>query len=192
MPTRLCSDHARSLFTACLWLPSFLSQPVPMIPLAETRRQTHGDQPHADSPPPHLVQPPAAEESPGQHTDRFPRTLKDRYEEAWLGLLRSQIWMQMAKQRSFQHAAGVVAVWKSDGSLAWRYATVIRTNLVESRKSLLDLLAIKTHIEIAVAARDRILSAGYRWTQVLRDFPAIRQDELRSLAGGDVDGTVLI
>lgn len=111
-------------------------------------------------------------------------TLKDRYEEAWLGSAAVADLDADGKAEIISARGGVVVVWKSDGSLAWRYATA--QGRIWSSPVVADFVGDRK-LEIAVAARDRIFLLDASG-QVLPGFPAIWQDELRSLAGGDVDG----
>ena len=79
---------------------------------------------------------------------------------------------------------GVVVVWRADGSLAWRYPT--GQGRIWASPVVGDFVGDRK-LEVAVAARDRIFLLDATGV-VLPGFPAIWQDELRSLAGGDVDG----
>ena len=111
-------------------------------------------------------------------------TLKDRFEEAWLGSAAVADLDGDGKSEIVVPRGGVVVTWRADGSVAWRYATS------QARIWASPVVADFTgdaRLEVAVAARDRIFlldAAG----QVLPGFPVVWQNELRSLAAGDVDG----
>jgi outer membrane protein assembly factor BamB len=79
---------------------------------------------------------------------------------------------------------GLVVVWRSDGTLAWRYAT--NQARIWASPVVGDFVGDKK-LEVAVAARDRIFlldAAG----AVLPGFPVVWQNEMRAIAGGDIDG----
>jgi hypothetical protein len=111
-------------------------------------------------------------------------TLKDRYEEAWLGSPAVADLDGDGKKEIIVPRGGLVVVWRADGTLAWRYATgqgriwasPVVGNFVGDSK-----------LEVAVAARSRIYLLDAAGT-LLPGFPVTWQDELRALAGGDVDG----
>ncbi|MFO0577033.1 MAG: FG-GAP-like repeat-containing protein [Polyangia bacterium] len=111
-------------------------------------------------------------------------TLKDRYEEAWLGSAAVADLDRDGKPEIIVPRGGLVVVWRSDGTLAWRYAT--NQGRIWASPVVGDFTG-DAKLEVAVAARDRIFlldAAG----QVLPGFPVTWADELRALAGGDVDG----
>jgi len=111
-------------------------------------------------------------------------TLKDRYEEAWLGSAAVADLDGDGKPEIIVPRGGLVVVWRADGTVLWRYAT--GQGRIWSSPVVGDFVG-DSKLEVAVAARDRVFllnAAG----QVLPGFPVIWQDELRSLAGGDVDG----
>ncbi|MBL8634477.1 MAG: VCBS repeat-containing protein [Myxococcales bacterium] len=111
-------------------------------------------------------------------------TLKDRYEEAWLGSAAVADLDGDGKKEIIAARGGLVVVWKSDGTLAWRYAT--GQGRIWSSPVVADFVGDRK-LEVAVAARDRIFLLDANG-QVLPGFPVTWQDELRSLAGGDIDG----
>ena len=111
-------------------------------------------------------------------------TLKDRYEEAWLGSAAVADLDRDGKPEIIVPRGGLVVVWRSDGTLAWRYPT--SQGRIWASPVVGDFTG-DAKLEVAVAARDRIFlldAAG----QVVPGFPVIWADELRALAGGDVDG----
>lgn len=111
-------------------------------------------------------------------------TLKDRFEEAWLGSAAVADLDGDGKMEIVVPRGGVVVTWRPDGSVAWRYAT--NQARIWASPVVADFTG-DAKLEVAVAARDRIFlldAAG----QVLPGFPVVWQNELRALAAGDVDG----
>ncbi len=81
--------------------------------------------------------------------------------------------------------SGLVLVWGPDGALQWEYDT--GAGRIWASPVVADLRPDLPGLEVAVAAREQIHvidSSG----QVVPGFPISWEDELRSLAAGDVDG----
>lgn len=111
-------------------------------------------------------------------------TLKDRYEEAWLASPAVADLDLDGKNEIIVPREGLVVVWKSDGSPAWRYTT--GGSRIWASPVVADFRGDKK-LEIAVAARDKVYlldAAG----QIQPGFPVTWQNEMRALAAGDVDG----
>jgi hypothetical protein len=111
--------------------------------------------------------------------------LADRWQEGWLSSpavadLDGDGGMEIIVARS-----GLVQVWDADGALAWTYDTgagrIWASAVVGELRSDIDGL------EIAVAAREQIHMIAADGTAV-PGFPVSWEDELRSLAAGDIDG----
>lgn len=110
--------------------------------------------------------------------------LSDRWQEGWLSSpavadLDADGSMEIIAARS-----GLVQVWDADGVLVWTYDTgagrIWASPIVGELRSDIDGL------EIAVAAREQIHMIAADGTAV-PGFPVTWEDELRSIAAGDVD-----
>jgi len=127
----------------------------------------------------------------GSSTVAAPRlayTLKDRFQEAWLG---SPAIADLDGDGTVE-----VIVPRDDLVIAWHVepaggGTVVWSATLPGRiwapPVVAELVASSPGLEVAVAARDQIVvysAAG----KVLPGFPFTWRDELRSLAAGDVDG----
>jgi hypothetical protein len=111
--------------------------------------------------------------------------LADRWQEGWLASpavadLDGDGAMEIIAARS-----GLVQVWDAEGTLVWTYDTgagrIWASPVVAELRSDLDGL------EIAVAAREQIHMITAEGSAVA-GFPVSWEDELRSLAAGDIDG----
>lgn len=111
-------------------------------------------------------------------------TLKDRYEEAWLGSAAVADLDRDGKMEVVVPRGGAVVTWRADGSLAWKYST--SQSRIWSSPVVADFTG-DAKLEVAVAAYDRIVLLDASG-QLLPGFPVTWQSELRSLAAGDVDG----
>jgi hypothetical protein len=110
-------------------------------------------------------------------------TLKDRWEEGWLASPAVVDLDGDGKKEIVAPRGAALEVWGADGALKWRYeaagriwASPVIGNFVGDGK-----------LEIAIAAREKVHlvdAAG----AIVSGFPVAFQDELRSLAGGDLDG----
>jgi hypothetical protein len=111
-------------------------------------------------------------------------TLKDRWEEAWLGSPVVADIDNNGKQEIIVPRANTLVTWNADGSLRWKfndtpgriYASPIVANFRDD-----------TRLEIAFALGDKIFMLDSDGN-VLSGFPVIWKEELRSLAAGDIDG----
>ncbi|MCX5746440.1 MAG: FG-GAP-like repeat-containing protein [Proteobacteria bacterium] len=110
-------------------------------------------------------------------------TLKDRFEEGWLGSpavvdLDGDGTLEIVVPRDDQLIA-----WHADGQVAWRAAAPGR---IWSSPVVVDLTAAPG-LEVAIASRDQILAFDATGA-LLPGFPFTFRDELRALAAGDLDG----
>ena len=111
--------------------------------------------------------------------------LADRWQEGWLSSPAVADLDADGSSEIIVARSGLVQVWDADGSLAWTYDTgagrIWASPVVGELRSDIDGL------EIAVAAREQIHMIAADGTAV-PGFPVSWEDELRSLAAGDVDG----
>ncbi|MEO8700236.1 MAG: VCBS repeat-containing protein, partial [Kofleriaceae bacterium] len=145
-----------------------------------------GDDDDDDGPGP-LPPPSCMAASAGSATIAAPTlayTLSDRFHEAWLASpavadLDGDGTMEIVAPRDAQ-----LIVWHADNTIAWRATLPGR---IWSSPVVADLVPGSPGLEVAVAARGQI--AAFDATgQMLPGFPFTWQDELRSLAAGDLDG----
>src|SRR5262249_39351065 len=111
-------------------------------------------------------------------------SLADRWEEACLSSPAVADLDGDATNEIIAARDGVLDVWNADGSLKWRF--VADTGRIWSSPIVADFRD-DTKLEVAFAARDKIWmldAAG----NVVSGFPVQWEDEMRSLAAGDVDG----
>lgn len=111
--------------------------------------------------------------------------LADRWQEGWLSApavadLDGDGSMEIIAARS-----GLVQVWDPAGNLLWSYDTGM--GRIWSSPIVYDLRSDLPGLEIAVAAREQIHLIQADGIAVV-GFPISWEDELRSLAAGDVDG----
>ncbi|MFV8756719.1 FG-GAP repeat domain-containing protein [Nannocystaceae bacterium ST9] len=113
------------------------------------------------------------------------RSLAHRWHEGWLGSpavadLDGDGTMEIVAARE-----SLVLVWSPEGTLLWEYDTSV--GRIWASPVVADLRADLPGLEVAVAARDSIhlIDAS---GQVVPGFPISWEDELRSLAVGDLDG----
>jgi len=115
-------------------------------------------------------------------------TLKDRFQEAWLGSpavadLEGDGTIEVIVPRD-----NLLVVWHTQpgggSAVAWSASLPGR---IWSSPIVADLVASSPGLEVAVASRDQIVVYSARGTP-LPGFPFTWRDELRSLAAGDVDG----
>ena len=111
--------------------------------------------------------------------------LADRWQEGWLSApavadLDGDGTMEIIAARS-----GLVQVWAPSGTLLWSYDTGM--GRIWASPIVYDLRSDLPGLEIAVVAREQIHLIAADGTAVA-GFPISWEDELRSLAAGDVDG----
>jgi hypothetical protein len=111
-------------------------------------------------------------------------TLKDRWEEGWLGSPAVADIDNDDVQEIIVPRANALFVWNADGSLRWKFdntpgriwASPVVANFRDD-----------ACLEIAFASRNKIFMLEANGN-VLSGFPVTWEDEIRSLAAGDVDG----
>jgi hypothetical protein len=111
-------------------------------------------------------------------------TLADRWQEAWLASpavadLDGNGTMEIIVPRH-----ELLLVWHTDGTIAWRATLPGR---IWASPVVADLVPSRPGLEVAVASRDQIAAYDAQG-QLLPGFPVMWQDELRTLAAGDIDG----
>ncbi|MGM0473100.1 MAG: T9SS type A sorting domain-containing protein [Bacteroidota bacterium] len=111
-------------------------------------------------------------------------TLKDRWEEAWLGSPAIADIDKDGEQEIIVPRANALVVWNADGSLSWKFndtpGRIFAGAVVADFRD--DAL-----LEIAFAAADQVFMLDANGN-VLSGFPVTWENEIRSLAAGDVDG----
>jgi hypothetical protein len=115
---------------------------------------------------------------------RLMLTLKDRWEEGWLGSPAVADLDQDGTNEVVVPRGSSLHVWRADGTLAWRFdggsgriwSSAVVANLVGDAK-----------LEVAFAARSQVFVLDASGNAV-PGFPVTWEDEMRSLAAGDVDG----
>jgi Secretion system C-terminal sorting domain/FG-GAP repeat len=111
-------------------------------------------------------------------------TLKDRWEEAWLGSPAIADLDKDGEQEIIVPRANALIVWNADGTLSWKFndtpGRIFASPLVADFRD-------DTHLEIAFAASDQVFMLDAEGN-LLSGFPVTWEDEIRSLAAGDVDG----
>jgi len=111
-------------------------------------------------------------------------TLKDRWEEAWLGSPAVADIDNDGEQEIIVPRANALIVWNADGSIFWKFnATPGRIFASPVVANFRD----DARLEIAFAARDQVFMLNADGN-VLSGFPVTWEGEIRSLAAGDVDG----
>lgn len=110
--------------------------------------------------------------------------LNDRWEEAWLGSPAVADLEGDGGQEIVVPRGKALEVWGADGALKWRFDGA--EGRIWSSPVVADLRD-GPELEVAFAARDAlwVLNAS---GEVLSGFPVTWEDEMRSLAAGDVDG----
>jgi hypothetical protein len=111
-------------------------------------------------------------------------TLKDRWEEGWLGSPAVADIDHDGKQEIIVPRADALIVWNADGSLRWKFddtpgriwASPVVANFRDDAR-----------LEIAFTSRNKIFMLDVNGS-VVSGFPVTWEDEMRSLAAGDVDG----
>ncbi len=112
-------------------------------------------------------------------------TLHDRWHEAWLASPAAADLDGDGVTEIVVPRHNLVLVWHLDGQLVHRLE--VPDGRIWASPVVADLSSKRDGLEIAVASRDKV----YAWDsggRLLDGFPAQWQDEMRSLAAGDVDG----
>ena len=153
-----------------------------------------GVAPTSDSGPPTLRDaalpppPPAAcESSGGAATAQAPTlvaTLFDRWHEAWLGSPAVADLDGDGEAEILAARHGLLLGWHLDGEVVFRAEVEGR---IWASPVVADVVPEAPGLEVAVAARGQIHLFGPDGAE-RPGFPVAWQDELRSLAGGDIDG----
>ncbi len=111
-------------------------------------------------------------------------TLKDRWEEAWLGSPAIADIDNDSEQEIIVPRANAIIVWNADGSLFWKFndtpGRIFASPVVANFRD-------DARLEIAFASRDQVFMLDADGN-VLSGFPVTWEEEIRSLAAGDVDG----
>ncbi|MBI5499359.1 MAG: VCBS repeat-containing protein [Deltaproteobacteria bacterium] len=133
--------------------------------------------------------PPACDAAPGggSATVQAPvlvATLFDRWHEAWLGSPAVADLDGDGTNEILVPRDEVLLGWHIDGSVVFRQETRGR---IWAPPVVGDLVPSRPGLEVAVASRGSIHVWDAAGTEVA-GFPATWQDELRSLAAGDIDG----
>ncbi len=110
-------------------------------------------------------------------------TLKDRWEEGWLASPAVVDLDGDGKNEIVAPRGAALEVWGHDGKLKWRYAAKGR---IWASPVVADFVG-DGRLEIAVASRDEVHLVDASGKAV-PGWPVTWQDEMRSLAAGDVDG----
>jgi hypothetical protein len=110
--------------------------------------------------------------------------LKDRWEEAWLGSPAVADLDMDGTSEIVVPRANVLEAWAPDGALKWRFEA--GDGRIWSSPVVANFQG-GPELEVGIAARDSIwlLDAS---GAALPGFPVVWEDEIRSLAAGDVDG----
>ena len=111
-------------------------------------------------------------------------TLKDRWQEAWLASPAVADLDGDGTRELVVPRHELLLVWHVDGTVAWKATLPGR---IWSSPVVADLLPSRPGLEVAVASRGQ-LAAFDAQGQALPGFPFSWNDELRSLAAGDIDG----
>jgi hypothetical protein len=111
-------------------------------------------------------------------------TLKDRWEEAWLGSPAVADIDNDGEQEIIVPRANALIVWNADGTLFWKFndtpGRIFASPVVADFRD-------DARLEIAFAASDQVFMLDAEGN-VLSGFPVSWEGEIRSLAAGDVDG----
>ena len=115
-------------------------------------------------------------------------TIADRWHEGWLASPAIADLDGDGAPEVVLPRADLLIVWRLDGAggttEVWRAQA---TGRIWSPPVVVDLVPDRAGLEVAVASRDQVLAFDATGA-ALPGFPVSWQDELRSLAAGDVDG----
>lgn len=128
---------------------------------------------------------PAEPDGSGVAAPQLVRSLAHRWHEGWLSSPAVADLDADGVNEIIAARSNLVLAWAPDGTLAWEYDT--GAGRVWASPVVADLRADLPGLEVAVAARETIHvidAAG----QGVPGFPIAWEDELRSLAAGDLDG----
>lgn len=172
------SDSARALALVASLLPLACSDST-----ADTGAMDAGET--GSEPPTAPACDPADPDGSGVAEPELLLRLADRWEEGWLASpavadLDGDGAMEIIVPRS-----GLVEVWDAEGTLAWSHDT--GSGRIWASPVVADLRSDLDGLEIAVAAREQLHLIAADGTPVA-GFPVTWEDELRSLAAGDIDG----
>ncbi|HLM73435.1 MAG TPA: VCBS repeat-containing protein, partial [Polyangiaceae bacterium] len=109
--------------------------------------------------------------------------LKDRWEEAWLGSPAVADLEKDGTNEIIAPRANALEVWSPDGALKWRFDGA--EGRIWSSPVVADFQG-GPELEVAFAARSSIFLLDASGA-VLPGFPVAWEDEIRSLAAGDID-----
>jgi hypothetical protein len=112
-------------------------------------------------------------------------TLFDRWHEAWLGSPAVADLDEDGTPEILVPRGSLLLGWHIDGTIVFRAEA--GDGRIWSSPVVVDLVPERPGLEVAVAARGAIYAFDSQ-AQLLPGFPREWQDELRSLAAGDVDG----
>jgi hypothetical protein len=111
-------------------------------------------------------------------------TLKDRWEEAWQGSPAVADIDIDGNQEIIVPRDNALIVWNADGSFRWKFNNT--PGRIWASPVVADFRN-DSRLEIVFASRDQIFMLDANGN-VLSGFPITWEDEIRSLAAGDVDG----
>lgn len=143
---------------------------------------THGVVTDTNEPPPATCTPGSGSDVVGEPTLLV--TLKDRWEEAWLGSPAVADLDGDGVQEIVVPRGEALLAWHPDGTLLWKFPT--EGGRIWASPVVADFDGDGT-LEVAFAAREKVYmldAAG----AIRPGFPVVWEDELRSLAAGDLDG----
>jgi outer membrane protein assembly factor BamB len=111
-------------------------------------------------------------------------TLKDRWEEAWLGSAAVADLDGDGVQEIVVPRGEALLAWHPDGTLLWKFPT--EGGRIWASPVVADF-DDDGKLEVAFAAREKVYMLDASGA-IRPGFPIVWQDELRSLAAGDLDG----
>ena len=135
-------------------------------------------------PPPPAACGPAAAPSEAVAEPTVLLDLTDSWEEGWLGSAAVADLDGDGRAEVVAARANVLVVWNADGSLRFRYENT--PGRIWSSPVVANLVGDDA-LEIAFAAREQLIVVDADG-QTVSGFPVSWEDELRSLAAGDLDG----
>lgn len=142
------------------------------------------DVPGADAKP---LPKPACTAAGGSSTVSAPTlmlTLKDRWEEGWLGSPAVADLDGDGKNEIVVPRGEALEAWGVDGALKWKFGTA--AGRIWASPVVADFVG-DAKLEIAIAARDKVFLLDASGA-VVPGWPVTWQDEMRSIAAGDIDG----